>query len=65
MLPDENLVYEEHFKARWEMYGEFLQQSFFFEWQGKLILTVFCMQKVLSPHNSVPKGDYLLMEHRN
>lgn len=30
MVPDEKFVYEEHFKAKREMYGKFLQQSFSF-----------------------------------
>jgi len=30
MVPDEKFVYEEHFKAKREMYGRFLQQSFSF-----------------------------------
>lgn len=60
MVPDEELVSEEHFKAKCEMYIKFSQKSFSFNGDKNLILTVFCMQEMFSPHTSVPKRDYLL-----
>lgn len=63
MVSDEKFVYDEHFKDKWEMYGKLLQQGFSFSGREKLILTVFCMQEMFSPHTSVPRRDYLLMKH--
>lgn len=63
MVSDEKFVYDEHFKDKQEIYGKLLQQSFSFNVREKLILTVFCMQEIFSPHTSIPRRDYLLMKH--
>lgn len=60
MVPDEELLSEEHFKAKWKMYRKFAQESFSFNGDKNLILTVFYMQEMFSPHTSVPKKDYLI-----
>lgn len=60
MVPDDELVSEEHFKAKCEMYRKFSQKSFFsLNGDKNLILTVFYMHEMF-PHTSVPKRDYLL-----
>lgn len=59
MVPDEELVSEEHFKAWCEMYRKFSQKSISFNGEKNLILTVFYMHEIFSPHTSVPKRDYL------
>lgn len=55
MVADEKFVYGEHFKAKREMYGKFLQQSFSFNgkenefWQSsvckKYFLLIFLYQE--------------------
>lgn len=60
MVPDEELLSEEHFKAKREMYRKLTQGSFSFNGDINLILTVFYMQEMFSPHTSVPKKVYLI-----
>lgn len=60
MVFDEELVSEEHFKAKREMYRKFSQKSSSFNGDKNLILTVFYMKEIFSPHTSTPKRAYLL-----